>query len=106
MAWAFREANTGAIVLHVRVTPRAKHSGLSIEGQRLRVRLSAPPTDGKANRELVKLLAQRFAVAKTAITVRSGARSRDKTVAVSGPVQWPAELSPPPDGLSCDPSTR
>ena len=50
----------------------------------LRVRLQAPPVDGKANEELIGFLAQALGVPKSAVTLRRGAASRRKVVAVRG----------------------
>jgi uncharacterized protein (TIGR00251 family) len=49
-----------------------------------KVRVTAPPTDGKANAELVALLSETFGVARSAITIIAGHTSRDKIVAIAG----------------------
>ena len=46
-------------------------------------RLKAPPVDGKANAELVALVAKRFGVAKSSVTIRAGAGARRKLVEIS-----------------------
>lgn len=102
MDWVQVDSLTPKVLLKVRVIPRSKHEGLSTDQQYLRVRLRAPPTDGKANKALKKILAERFGVAKSAVRLLNGERNRDKTVAILGPLSWPEELPPPPDGLSCD----
>ena len=48
------------------------------------VRVTAPPVDGRANRAVCKLVAQRAGVAASRVSVVRGARSRDKLVAVEG----------------------
>jgi hypothetical protein len=45
-------------------------------------RLKAPPVDGKANAELVALIARRFGVAKSAVTIKAGAGARRKLVSI------------------------
>ncbi|MCG5533357.1 DUF167 domain-containing protein [Halorhodospira sp. 9621] len=97
MAWITPDPEDDAWLVHVRVTPRAKREALDVEGERLRVRLTTPPVDGKANAALCKLLARQFGVAKSAITLVRGARSRDKTLRVSAPKRWPAGLPHPED---------
>jgi uncharacterized protein (TIGR00251 family) len=106
MSWAFVDESTREVVLRVRVTPRSRHTGLSVEQHRLRVRIAAPPADGKANKALIELLAQRFGVAKSAVRLRSGERHRDKTVAIVRPIIWPNDLPNPIEVLSCDASAR
>lgn len=46
--------------------------------------LKAPPVDGKANAELIKILAKRFGVPKSAVTIRLGQGSRQKLVEIEG----------------------
>jgi uncharacterized protein (TIGR00251 family) len=69
----------------VRLQPRAARD--EIVGLRdgvLVVRVTAPPIDGRANRALCKLVAQRAGVAASRVSVVRGERSRDKLVAVEG----------------------
>jgi uncharacterized protein (TIGR00251 family) len=70
--------------LRVRVTPRASRdelAGLDEDGV-LRVRVSAPPVDGKANQAVCKLIARAAGVGKTRVSVVKGERTRDKVVRV------------------------
>jgi len=53
-------------------------------GDALKVRLAAPPVDGKANTALIVLLAQTFGVASSAVWIAAGEGSRDKIVAIEG----------------------
>ena len=50
----------------------------------LRVRISAPPVKGKANRELLAFLSQLLGISQGALTITKGHTSRNKTVAASG----------------------
>ncbi|MFN8559004.1 MAG: DUF167 domain-containing protein [Dehalococcoidia bacterium] len=71
--------------LAVRVTPRAGRDG--IDGWRdgvLRVRLAAPPLDGRANDALTRLIAAALGVAPRAVRVVRGATSRHKLLAIDG----------------------
>lgn len=71
--------------LKVRVQPRAGRDDVEVvEGERLRVRVTAPAEAGKANEALVALLASRLRVSKGSVTIVRGHRSRDKLVDVSG----------------------
>src|SRR2546428_4401519 len=79
-----RGSASGALI-HVRVIPRAARAAIAgVRGGALSVRLTAPPVEGAANRELLTLLARALAVRPAAITIAAGARSRDKRVCVEG----------------------
>lgn len=72
-----------AITLQVRVKPRARASSLEqTPGGTWIARLKAPPLDGKANEELIGLVAERFHCRKGAVQIRSGASGRIKLVRV------------------------
>lgn len=67
----------------VRLRPRGRGDALlGFEDGVLRARVSAPPTDGRANRALCKLIAARVGVAPSLVSVVRGAKSRDKIVEV------------------------
>ncbi|OFE13001.1 hypothetical protein PHACT_07500 [Pseudohongiella acticola] len=72
-----------ATILQVKVKPRARVSGLAQAADGTWVAtLKAPPVDGKANTELVGLVAQKFQCPKTAVTIKAGASGRTKLVMV------------------------
>ena len=74
-----------AAVLVVRVTPRAGRDEIAgWLGDELRVRLRAPPVDGRANEALLRLLASRLDVTPSSIELVSGATARVKRVRVEG----------------------
>jgi uncharacterized protein (TIGR00251 family) len=71
--------------IRVRLTPRASRDAIDgWRGDALRVRVSAPPVDGRANEALERLIADALGVAPSAVRVTAGGRGRDKTVAVEG----------------------
>ena len=75
----------GRTTVEIQVHPNAARS--SVVGFRdgvLHVRVSAPPVEGKANRELVKLLSAKLRVSKSSISIEKGATSRRKRVAIAG----------------------
>ncbi len=75
----------GALIFKVRVVPRASRSEIVGEHDgALRVRIAAPPVDGAANDELVRLLARAFGVPRSAIQIIAGHASKLKTVRVTG----------------------
>lgn len=74
---------TGQLVVHV--VPRAKATEVvGRYGDAIRVRLAAPPVDGAANAELVRFLAERLDVPRSAVSIVRGAAARRKTVSVVG----------------------
>ena len=71
--------------LAVRLMPRASRDEIAgFEGETLRVRVSAPPVEGRANRALERLLAKRLRLSRSAVRVVTGQASRNKVVAVDG----------------------
>lgn len=71
--------------LTVLARPRARRTEFAgIHNGALCIRVHAPPVDGKANKELVRFLAQEFAVPRSAVAVQKGATSRLKVVTVRG----------------------
>jgi len=73
------------LVLDVRVQPRASRSEIAgRHGERLRIRLQAPPVDGRANAALVEFLADAFGVPRAGVTVERGLSGRDKLVRIRG----------------------
>lgn len=74
-----------ALRIPVYVRPRASRSEVIGEyDNALKVRLAAAPVDGKANRELVKLLAKSFGVSRSAVRIESGETSRRKLIRIDG----------------------
>ncbi len=75
----------GAAVFAVRVQPRARRNAVEGEWQgALKIRLTAPPVDDRANEALCRLLAERLKVPVSAVRILSGERSRTKRVEVRG----------------------
>jgi hypothetical protein len=74
--WA-EMAVTGA-EFSCRVTPRARKTGIEKDGTTIKVAVSAPPEDGRANAAVAEALAHALGVAKTRLTLLRGTTSRDK----------------------------
>ena len=71
--------------LTLRVSPGAARSAVvGRHGAAWKVRVAAPPEDGKANDAVVRLLASTLAVPERDVRIVSGRASRDKTVALAG----------------------
>jgi uncharacterized protein (TIGR00251 family) len=72
------------VVFTVHVQPRASRNEVcGSNGEELKLRLTAPPVDDAANRLCVEFLAKALGVAKSQITIITGAKSRHKTIRVS-----------------------
>lgn len=81
----FHDGRTGA-AMTVHVTPRARKNeltGIMADGT-LRIRLTAPPVDGSANKALLELLARVLGVRASALEIIGGEKGRDKIVSVVG----------------------
>jgi uncharacterized protein len=75
-----------ALVLTLHVQPGAKHTEVAgVHGDALKIRLAAPPVDGKANAALLAFLAGAFAVPLRAVTLVRGETARRKTVRIAAP---------------------
>jgi hypothetical protein len=81
----WRRAADGSVTIAVHVQPGAKTTGIAgRHGEALKVRLAAPPVDGKANAALVDYLARRLGVARGQVTLVAGAAGRHKRLRVAG----------------------
>jgi uncharacterized protein (TIGR00251 family) len=78
-------AHDDHVVVHVHVHPGAGRTAVvGRHGDALKVKVAAPPTDGRANDAVVKLLAETLDVKAAAVSVVSGASSRTKRVRIDG----------------------
>lgn len=83
MSW-IREAG-GAVYLRVKVQPRAAHNqAAGVEGDCLKLRVTAPPVDGRANAACRELLAGLLGVRPGAVQITAGEHSRTKEVRIAG----------------------
>jgi uncharacterized protein len=95
-------AHPEGAVLRVRVVPGASATGLAGElGGALRVRVAAPPVEGRANAALLAFLAGRLGLRPRDLRVEAGASGRDKLIVVRGrsPEQVDAALQEPGGGV-------
>ena len=84
MTWLHRAAD-GSVTLTLHIQPGAKKTECAgLHGEALKIRLAAPPVDGKANAALIAFLAKACGVSKSAVELLSGDTSRSKRVRVSG----------------------
>jgi len=86
MTAPWRKEEQGALVLALHVQPGARHSEFAgVHGEAVKIRLAAPPVDGKANAELLRFLAGCFGVSSRQVSIVRGETSRRKTVRVAAP---------------------
>ena len=79
------KADSTGVILTLHIQPGAKKTEIvGLHGDALKIRLAAPPVDGKANAALVAFIAAKVSVCKTAVEVISGLTSRAKRVRIHG----------------------
>jgi uncharacterized protein (TIGR00251 family) len=75
----------GMVTLTIKIVPRAQKNQIAgIEGDALKIRLNAPPVEGKANDALVEFLAKTLGIARAQIEIVAGHTARRKIVRVRG----------------------
>ena len=80
------EEKDHCIVLNVRVIPRASKDEIAgTIGDALKVRIQAPPVEGKANAYLIRFLARHWNIPKAQIMILSGKTGRSKRISISSP---------------------
>jgi uncharacterized protein (TIGR00251 family) len=79
-----KETSTGA-TFSVKVHPRARKNAITgIVGDALKLALTAPPVEGKANQSVIEFFADLFEIPRSSVTIASGETSRNKVVRISG----------------------
>lgn len=82
------------LLLHCLLQPRAsKNEIVGIQGERLKIRITAPPVDGKANQHLIGLISKWFGVPKGSVSIVRGDTGRQKTLAIEHPSKLPDEAA-------------
>lgn len=83
-----------ALYLRLYLQPKASQDRfLGLHGDELKVAITAPPVDGKANAHLLKWLAKQCRVAKSQVQLVTGDCSRHKKIMITSPKEIPAELA-------------
>lgn len=91
MNWYRRDGESIVLVLHIQ--PGAKRTEVAgLHGEALKIRLSAPPIDGKANEALLSFIADKFGVPQRGVELLRGGQSRHKMVKVTGSLVLPESL--------------
>lgn len=79
------------LLLYCHLQPKAsKDEFAGLHGERLKIRITTAPTDGKANKHLLGFLAEAFKVPVRQVTLENGDTARQKTVRISQPQHLPA----------------
>lgn len=79
-----KQASSGASFA-VKVHPRAKKDAITGEvGEALKLALTAPPVDGKANQACIEFFAKLLKVPRSSVTIAAGQTSRNKVICVAG----------------------
>ena len=94
MSDAFFSWQKDTLVLRIYVQPRASRDEIvGLYGASLKVRITAPPVDGKANEHLLKFLAKEFGVTPNQIVITTGTQGRHKQLRINGPLRFPTTVS-------------
>jgi len=81
------------LVLQVQIQPRASSDAIAgVLGDRLKIRLTAAPVEGKANEHLIAYLARLFGVPKSQVILERGAGSKHKQLRIHSPKKLPENL--------------
>ncbi len=81
MSHWLQQAADGRITLTLHIQPGARKTGFAgLHGDALKIRLAAPPVDGKANEALIKFIAETLRLPKSAVNLKSGQTSRRKLI--------------------------
>lgn len=71
-------------MLVVRVTPKSSRNAVVVEGDAVKIYVTAPPADGEANAAVIAVLAKALGIAKSKLAIVRGESSREKTISVEG----------------------
>ena len=75
----------GGVTLQLKIVPNASRNRIDgLHGDAVKIRLTAPPVDGKANTALVEFLAEELQCPKSAISLVAGATARSKRILITG----------------------
>ena len=82
------------LLLRLYLQPKASRDQfIGLHGEELKITITAPPVDGKANAHLIKFLSKQFSVAKNALQVEKGLQSRHKLIRIKQPQTIPSILA-------------
>ncbi len=68
------------IIANIKISPNSKKNEIINEGEIIKIKITAQPIDGKANKALVEFLSKNFKIPKTSIKILKGETSKEKTI--------------------------
>lgn len=74
-----KQTDTG-IIINIKISPNSKKNEIINEGEIIKIKITAQPIDGKANKALIEFLSKEFKIPKTSIKILKGETSKDKTI--------------------------
>ncbi|OBU18933.1 DUF167 family protein YggU [Photobacterium aquimaris] len=82
------------VVIRLYIQPKASRDQIvGLHGDEIKISITAPPVDGKANAHLAKFLAKQFKVAKGLVHVEKGFQGRHKQIRIEDPKQIPEPIA-------------
>ena len=87
-----------ALLLQCQLQPRSSRNEIignieSASGDRLKICITAPPVDGKANKHLISYMAKWFGTSKSQVSIIKGETGRQKTLRIEYPTELPAKAN-------------
>ena len=76
--YKWMKSEVDKIIIDVKVIPNSSKNSISIEDEFLKIKLTAPPVDNKANIALIEYMAKMLKIPKNSVTIRSGINSKNK----------------------------
>jgi uncharacterized protein (TIGR00251 family) len=73
------------IIFSLRVIPRSSRCEVAgVQNDALKLKITAPPVEGKANEECIRFLSDKLGIKRNRITIKAGHKSKNKTISISG----------------------
>ena len=85
MTYLQEQADSVSVSLFIHVQPKASRTRIAgLHGGAVKLCITSPPVDGKANAAVIQFFAKLFKIPKAAVTIASGEASRDKRLVLAG----------------------
>ncbi len=85
MTYLREQADSASVSLSIHVQPKASRTRVAgLHGDALKLCITSPPVDGKANAAVIEFFAKLFKIPKAAVTIAGGETSRDKRILLAG----------------------